>query len=240
MEPVCLNLNVPARAASVPFFHYPASRRHILEIFEGRTYPIVQDIGPVATIVDIGANVGAASVMLATHYPEANVHAFEPGPATAALLARNTASFPRIHVHAHGLGPNDGHLRLYRSRWDPMSASVLSSAENTNDYDVVEMRRAGPALEACGITTIDLLKIDTEGCEMPVLMGLSAVTQATKVIYLEFHSDHDRLRIDERLAASHVLAFASVRHPHRGDLCYVNRETPFARRHESLAIGAAW
>jgi FkbM family methyltransferase len=239
VEPVCVTLNVPSRAEAVPFFHYPASRGHILGIFEGRTYPIVKDIGPVATIVDIGANVGAASVMLAAHYPDADVHAFEPGPATAALLARNAAGFPRIRVHAHGLGPSDGHLRLYRSRWDPMSASVLPSAENTDGFDVVEIRRAGPALAACGIAAVDVLKIDTEGCELPILEELAAFVPAAKVIYLEFHSEADRLRIDQRLAATHVLAFASVRHPHRGDVCYVHRDTPFARRHEPLAIEGA-
>jgi FkbM family methyltransferase len=236
VEPVCLTLNVPSRAEAVPFFHYPASRGHILGIFEGRTYPIVKDIGPVATIVDIGANVGAASVMLSAHYPDADVHAFEPGPETAALLARNATAFPRIRVHAHGLGPSDGLLRLYRSRWDPMSASVLPSAENTDGFDVVEIRRAGPALAACGIAAIDVLKIDTEGCEVPILGELAAFVPAAKVIYLEFHSERDRLRIDQRLAPTHVLAFASVRHPHRGDVCYVHRDTPFARRHEPLAI----
>lgn len=239
METVCLNLDLPSRSGAVPFFHYPASRGHILGIFEGRTYPIVNDIGPVLTIVDIGANVGAASVMLAAHYPEADVHAFEPGPETVALLARNAAPFPRVHVHAHGLGRKAELLRLYRSRWDPMSASVLASVQNTADYDVVEIRQAGPAISACGITTIDVLKIDTEGCEVPVLTELSAVIPATKVIYLEFHSEHDRLRIDERLSSTHVLAFASVRHPHRGDVCYVGRTTPFARRHEQFAIELA-
>lgn len=235
-EPACLTLNLPSRTEAVPFFHFPASRGHILGIFEGRTYPIVRDIGPVGTIVDIGANVGAASVMLSAHYPQADIHAFEPGPATAALLARNAAPFPRIRVHAHGLGGDDGHLRLYRSRWDPMSASVLPSAENTDGFDVVEIRRAAPALTACGIVAVDVLKIDTEGCEVPILTDLAAVVPATKVIYLEFHSERDRLRIDERLAGTHILAFASVRHPHRGDVCYVHRDTPFARRHEPLAI----
>lgn len=234
-----LNLTVPGRPAAIPFLHFAASRGHILGIFEGRTYPIVKDIGPVTTIVDIGANVGAASVMLSTHYPDAEVHAFEPGPMTANLLARNAAAFPKIRVHRHGLGPNDGLLRLYRSRWDPMSASVLASVENTDAFDAVEIRRAAPALAVCGVTTVDVLKIDTEGCEVPLLIDLEHLVPATKVIYVEFHSERDRLRIDARLTATHILTFASVRHPHRGDVCYVHRETSFARRHEPLAIKAS-
>lgn len=236
-EPVYLTLTLPSRPETVPFLHYPASRAHILGIFEGRTYPIVKDVGLVSTIVDIGANVGAASVMLATHYPDADVHAFEPGPAAAALLARNVAAFPRITVYPFGLGADRGQQRLYRSRWDPMSASILESAENRDEFDVIEIHRAATMVESLGIAAIDVLKIDTEGCEVLILTELAAVVSAIKVIYLEFHSERDRLRIDERLKATHVLAFASVRHPHRGDVCYAHRDTPFARRHDALAIG---
>jgi FkbM family methyltransferase len=235
-EPVTLNLNVPQRAGPLPFLHYPASREHIVGIFEGRTYPIVRDIGPVTVIVDIGANVGAASVMLAAHHTDAVVHAFEPGPAAAALLVRNVAPFPKVRVHPFGLGLEDGRQQLYRSRWDPMSASVLASAENTDACDMIEIRQASKTLDSLGIASIDVLKIDTEGCELPILADIASSIPGIKVIYLEFHSEHDRLRIDDLLSTTHILAFATVRHPHRGDLCYVHRDTLFARRHEALAI----
>jgi FkbM family methyltransferase len=235
-RPVSLNLDVPWRAEAVPFFFYPASRQHIVEILEGRTYPIVKNIGTVATILDIGANVGAASVMLASHYPDARVHAFEPGPDSLALLSQNTEFFPSICIHGFGLGAEGGRHHLYRSRWDPMSASTLSSTENTEDFDIIEIRRAKPAIESLGITAIDVLKIDTEGCEVPILADLAALIAATKVIYLEYHSEHDRRCIDERLAGTHVLGFAAVRHPHRGEVCYVHRDTPFAKQHEALIV----
>jgi len=235
-QPACLNLTVPARSEQVPFLFYPASRGHILSIFEGRTYPILRDIGPVATIVDIGANVGAASVMLAAHYPDADIHAFEPGPAAAVLLTRNVATFPRLFVHPFGLGAKSLQQRLYRSRWDPMSASVLESAENSDGFDMIQIEQATTAITSLGITSIDVLKIDTEGCEVPILIDLAILVPTIKVIYLEFHSERDRLRIDERLTESHILAFASVHRPHRGDVCYVRRDTPFARGHDAMAI----
>jgi FkbM family methyltransferase len=235
-ETAFLNLTVPARAEPVPFLYFPASRQHILGILEGRTYPPLPDVGPVATIVDIGANVGAASVMFATRHPGAAVHAFEPGPGPLELLRQNAAHFPSITVHSFGLGIEDTEQRLYRSSWDPMSASVLPSAENTGLFDVIPVRRTRAALGSTGITSIDVLKIDTEGCEVPILCELEALLPSVKCVYLEFHSDRDRLRLDERLARTHVLAHAAVRHPHRGDVCYVHRETVYARRHALLAI----
>lgn len=237
-EPACIHLNYPTRAEPVPFHYFPASRQHVLDILQGRTYPIVPDIGPVATIVDIGANVGSASLMFAGFYPQAEIHAFEPGPAALALLRRNVAGFANIRVHAHGLDAKAGQLRLYRSQWDPMSASVLASAENTSAFDLVEIRQAASALSDCGIGRIDVLKIDTEGCEVPILADLSRLVAATKVIYLEYHSERDRLAIDQQLSATHLLARAAIRHPHRGDLCYVHRDTDFARGYEALVIEA--
>lgn len=221
----------------MPFFYYPASRGHILGILEGRTYPLIKDVGFVRTIIDIGANVGAASVILAAHHPDATVHSFEPSPAAAALLARNAGAFPQIRAHQFGLGNTAGHLKLFHSRWDPMTSSTLRSAENAETFDVVEIRQAARTLSELGIASIDILKIDTEGCEIPVLVDLAAFIPGVKIIYLEYHSERDRLRTDELLAPTHVLAFAAVRHPHRGDLCYVHRDSGFARNHEGLAIG---
>jgi len=47
------------------------------DIFAGTTYPNIPFVSGVKTILDIGANVGAASVYLAMSYPESRVYAFE-------------------------------------------------------------------------------------------------------------------------------------------------------------------
>lgn len=231
-----LTLTVPGRPEPVCFEYFLASRDHILRILQGETYPCLPDIGHIATIVDIGANVGAASIMLAVKYPEARIHAFEPGPAPLELLRRNAAAFPSIAVHDFGLGTDDIQRPLYRSQWDPMSASLLTSAENTPLFDSVTVRRASHALAALDATVIDLLKIDTEGFEVPILEDLGQLVREIRAIYIEFHSDRDRLLLDKRLAETHLLAYAAVRHPHRGDVCYVHRDTAYARRHAILGI----
>ena len=236
-DQVTLSLAIPGRTEPVCFQHFAASRQHILGILQGQTYPLLPDIGPVATIVDIGANVGAASVAMAVNYPGATIHAFEPGPAPLELLQRNAAWFPSITVHAFGLGTDDAEQRLYRSQWDPMSASILPSAENTLLFDVVALRKARPALASIGVASVDVLKVDTEGFEIPILDELGELLREVRVLYAEFHSEDDRRRLDVRLAETHVLAHAAVRHPHRGDVCYVRRDTPYARRHDQLAIG---
>lgn len=233
---VSLNLTVPGLSEPVPFLHFAASRQHIVSILEGHTYPVIPDLGPVKTILDIGANVGASSVMMAIRNPAATVHAFEPGPIPLDLLRRNASHFPSIVVHPFGLGEEDKEMRLFRSRWDPMSASVLPSTENIEQFDDVALRRVSTNLDASGIGNPDIIKIDTEGCEVAILRDLGDRMRAAQVLYLEYHSEEDRLEIDSLVRTSHVLAHAIVRHPHRGDLCYVNRSTKYSDLSSAMVI----
>jgi FkbM family methyltransferase len=230
-------LSFPGIAGPLPFHYFEASEAHIAGILNGTTYPPIPEIGAVQTILDIGGNVGAASVALAARYPGATVHAFEPGPEPRSLLASNVAAIGRVRVHPFGLHDHDGSVRLYKSRWDPMSASIESSAENTDSFDEIELRRASAVLEAVGIAGAEIVKIDTEGCELPIMRDLGSLVTAARVIYLEYHSEDDRLAIDQLLKGSHILSQALVRQPHRGDLCYVSRDTDFARRMAAVAIG---
>ena len=231
-----LSITVPGRAAALPFRFYTASRQHVVGILQGSTYPIVPQIGSVNTIVDVGANVGSASVMLALRYPNAQVHALEPAPAALELLDENTSGLPRIHVHRHGLHDHTGSLQLYRSQWDPMSGSVLESAENTTAYDEVGFMSATEWLHQQQIDGIDILKIDTEGCELPILQALAEQATNARVVYLEYHSEADRRSIDALLGDSHILASSTAHHPHRGDVCYVHRKTAYVAHHAHLII----
>jgi hypothetical protein len=53
----------------------------------------------VRVVFDVGANCGAASVHFARHYPDAEVHAFEPGSDARGFLQRNVARYANVHVH---------------------------------------------------------------------------------------------------------------------------------------------
>jgi len=229
-------LTVPGKPTPLDFRFFEASQGHIAAILQGQTYPHVPDIGSVRTIVDIGANVGAASVALAARYANAVIHAFEPGPAPRELLQGNTAWLERIRVHPYGLHDHDEVVKLYRSRWDPMSASIANSSENTEDFDEISLRAAKAVADELALDAIDVLKIDTEGCELPILKAWHDRLPSVRLLYLEYHSDEDRQAIDALMDATHVLAHAEIRRPHRGDVTYVARDTDYARRASSLAI----
>jgi len=77
------------------------------EILAGNTYPEVPFVNGVKTILDIGANIGAASVWLATTYPGATVYALEPGSRQFGLLQQNVASLNNVRFFPFGLFSSD-------------------------------------------------------------------------------------------------------------------------------------
>ena len=64
-------------------------------ILEGKTYPYLPFVDDVRTILDAGANCGAATVHLARHYPDAEIHTFEPGSLPFEIPATQRRAVPQ-------------------------------------------------------------------------------------------------------------------------------------------------
>src|SRR5258706_2174856 len=80
-------------------FDNPPSIEIARAIFAGETYRPLDLLGNVRLIVDIGANIGAASIYFHTQYPHSRVVSVEPSSVAFALLAENARSFPQIEPH---------------------------------------------------------------------------------------------------------------------------------------------
>jgi FkbM family methyltransferase len=151
------------------------------------------------------------------------VHALEPAREAYALLARNAQHFPKVRPHALGLWREDAEVPLYRSGTDSVTGSVGRSSWNTDDSELVQVRRADRWVSEQGLERIDVLKLDTEGCEVAILESLAAWLPETRIVYVEYHSEEDRMRIDALLSPTHILVAGHVIHAHRGEFCYVAR-----------------
>jgi FkbM family methyltransferase len=194
------------------------------DIFAGITYPSISFLSEVKTIVDIGANIGAASVYFAMAYPEAQVYAFEPGTAPLSLLQQNAAPFRNVKVFPFGLHSRERTLSLFQGRNDSVESSVCSSTRTTGESEEIRLACAPEFLAGQGIEKIDVLKIDTEGCEVPILQSLHRYLPEVTALYVEYHSERDRRTIDEMLAKTHVLWRGHVNFAFRGEFCYLKRE----------------
>jgi FkbM family methyltransferase len=194
------------------------------DIFAGTTYPNIPFVSGVKTILDIGANVGAASVYLAMSYPEARVYAFEPGSDALSLLRGNVEQLGNVSIFPFGLYDQDKTLPLFHGKNDSVESSLCASTRTAPEAERVRLQCASQFLSDNGIANVDILKIDTEGCELPILRSLSAYLPEVKVLYVEYHSERDRRMIDEMLAETHVLWRGHVRFAYRGEFCYLKRE----------------
>ena len=151
------------------------------------------------------------------------IFAFEPASRPYELLRTNTDA--RTNVHAHNFGLYSSNLRtpLYSGTYDSVMSSVAKSESTREESEMITLRSVREWLEGNSISTIDILKIDTEGCEVPILEALGDLLPSVKVIHLEYHSDDDRKEFDRLLGDTHLLMFGQMR-VHLGEVTYVARD----------------
>lgn len=191
-------------------------------ILEGRTYPALQLLTDVRTVVDVGANCGAASVYFALNYPDATVHAVEPGSEQLECLRANASWFPTIQVHPVGLSDESRNAELHLAD-DTGQSSVFRSEWHSGATEPITLLDAGEWADAQGITRIDVLKVDVELSELDVLKGFARFLPEVSVIYLEFGSRVLRREIDRLLDPTHDLLLADMSLDH-GECTYLRRD----------------
>ena len=100
------------------------------------------------------------------------MHALEPAREPFALLERNTAGRPNVVPYAVGLFSADRSTELHHGALDTVTASVGASRLTRADAETVQLRSVAVWLREQAIDRVDVLKLDTEGCEIPILEGM--------------------------------------------------------------------
>lgn len=150
-----------------------------------------------AVAVDVGANVGAHALSLAVMVgPTGLVLAVEPNPPIRERLERNIAlnGLGQICVCACALGATEARM--------PLRVPALTSSEAVNPgmaslvaldtpHDVVEVhvRTLDAVVAASRLQRVDVVKIDVQGYELPVLRGMNAVIERFRpAVVFEYES----------------------------------------------------
>ena len=196
---------------------------HIQNILSGNVYKPLQlkDFSP-TRIIDIGANVGASAIYFHSQYPNAQLTCFEPSTHNFHYLTKNLKDINHTTLHPFGLSNTTKSVTLFQGKSQCLQNSIFASAEVSESGEQIQLEDAFDELKKI-IEDQTVIKIDTEGCELEILDSIKTFFNQLQVIYLEFHSEKDRIRIDNLLNQTHGLWNASVKHPHRGDVCYLNR-----------------
>ena len=196
---------------------------HIHDILTGNVYKPVQlkDFSP-TRIIDIGANVGASAIYFHSQYPNAQVTCFEPSTKNFRYLTQNLQDINHITLNPFGLSDTTKITTLFQGKTQCLQYSIFKNIEVSESGEQIQLKAAFDEVKEI-IENQTVIKIDTEGCEFPILNSIKTLFNQLQVIYLEFHSEKDRIRIDNLLKQTHGLWNASVKHPHRGDVCYLHR-----------------
>jgi len=207
---------VPIRMYMDIEFRCPDNMRpHCQKIFDGEYDVPITPLTPV--ILDCGANCGAFSVWAAYRFPFSTIYAYEPHPKTFNNLLKNINGL-RVFPHNHGIG-NEGLRPLYEGKNNTGEATLYAGNKMSSDLGChVEV------IDPLTMPRADILKIDTEGCELEILEPLIADGRKFKAIMVEYHRRDDR-RIIDNLLSDYVLTGASiVKYANIGTLKYVHKD----------------
>lgn len=141
-------------------------------------------------IVDVGANIGVVSAMLARAYPGRIVHAFEPNPSSHQTLVENIArnGIPNIRAVQAAVGSSDGTLKFYAPSKSRGIAQIASRpGEDVIDVQVLQLSKY---FAQNAIDRVSFMKVDVEGFEAGVFEGAKEHIQSKRIamIYYEVSS----------------------------------------------------
>jgi FkbM family methyltransferase len=158
-----------------------------LEIYVDREYDF--DGWPwraARVVVDVGANVGVATLWFAARAPLAKILSVEPSPRAVLLLRRNVAAnglAGRVQIREAAVGGKCGTGRV---RDD--GASVTATVEPLDSGGEVEVVPLSRLFDDASLERVDVLKLDCEGAEFGALLGADDGTLArVDAIVGEYH-----------------------------------------------------
>ncbi|MDH4189700.1 MAG: FkbM family methyltransferase [Betaproteobacteria bacterium] len=149
------------------------------------------------TVLDIGANIGAFAQEAHSRWPNAHIICCEPMPFNVSRLRRN--------VHADALiisaavRERSGVAEIFVGD-NFVTGGFVQFGRQTQQTILVE------CIAAKDLPSCELVKIDTEGCEVEILKGLAL--QATSAVLLEYHSRADAETIKSLLSPAFRLVTA--------------------------------
>jgi FkbM family methyltransferase len=138
------------------------------------------------TFLDVGSNIGyIAAVGAGCVGPGGHVHAFEPVPRLLAKLRELAANNPayRIHINDFALGTEAGTAEIRTAPfplvgWNTMLPGAIADHE-AREIVTIRVRRLDDYLAEAGVAHVDLVKVDVEGYEIPVLLGMQGFFEAS-------------------------------------------------------------
>ncbi|GAB3491546.1 hypothetical protein GCM10027341_04680 [Spirosoma knui] len=153
----------------------------VKEIFVDESYAF-PTTSPKPVIIDCGSNIGTSVVYFSRHYPNAKIVAYEADGETAKTLRSNLATngVTNVEVVEKAVWTDDLGVD-FGSAGDDVSSVFVA----TNVHRVPSVRLRDVLLQEL---RIDMLKIDIEGAEIPVLDDCRDALAHVQNLFVEYHA----------------------------------------------------
>lgn len=140
------------------------------------------------TIFDVGANIGAWTKSAVAHFDNAQFYCFEIIPETFEQLKSNLAHINEVEVFNFGFGELPKSTFANYHQLKSSLSSVYSIEIGGLDFSriEVEIQTLDKFCFDSNISSIDFLKIDTEGMDFEVLLGASKLLGSGQIKVIQF------------------------------------------------------
>lgn len=147
-----------------------------------------------SVVIDIGANVGALTLLMAKAASNGKVIAIEPGVTICSRLRYNIDLNPElrhiVEIIQVGISDRRGELFWKEDKKNRGNAGLLEG-----DGEVVKVDTLDHIVASSGLNKIDFIKIDVEGMEYEVIKGgMASIIKYRPLIYYETLEPFRRLR----------------------------------------------
>lgn len=124
----------------------------------------------VKNCLDIGANIGLSAMLMAEIAPSSKVFSFEPSPHTYEHLVANierNKGWSQISPQPFAVGDGSRKIKFFSDDANSHANHIALDGDGIE----VEMKSIDDFVYGAGLDTVDFIKIDVEGFELPVFQG---------------------------------------------------------------------
>ncbi|MEO0487299.1 MAG: FkbM family methyltransferase [Pseudomonadota bacterium] len=153
---------------------------------------LLRGLGPINTVIDVGANNGQFALLCRLVHPNARVISFEPMAAAAARFEKIFAQDDHVTLHRTALGTEEGETVIHLSARDD-SSSLMPQAEQSDYFpqtgevgtETIKIAPLASCVRPSDLSGPVLMKIDVQGFEGEVLKGSADLLVHVDWIYCE-------------------------------------------------------
>ena len=137
-------------------------------------------------MLDIGCKTGKWLVPFVTTFPSAEFHSFEALPEQYARAVHRFRKSPNVKAYNCVLSDRTENTYFYRDK-KRMGWSGLRKHQYLEEHDEISVETI--TIDSMALTA-DVIKIDVEGAELPVLQGARHTLENCKVVFFECNEVH--------------------------------------------------